>query len=604
MGSSKRRRTEAGVERVQAEYYDDSDVNLDMFKRKPVAIAAEPDTQSLQVRPEHASGSPDGQRDPADVEGDDNDDTDGDNTFTTDEAGQSASKDLYLDTVNRSLLDFDFEKLCSPSVDAKRARRTGFNIGRGRNTHAYFHSIDSDHHVFINLKSLKIYILPEQYEVTDPSLNDIKAVIWPTFDKRQVAELDQKLVESYDLKRKKYIPGFGGLNNIKANDYMNVVIQALAHIPPIRDKMLLTSLPEKSSELVQRLSLLVRKMWFPRAFKGHVSPHEFVQEVVNRSNRRFRIDVQGDAFEFLTWLLNTLHIDLGGTRKPGSRRQPILTTKPIRLFTLGGRLSHPLRYVGIIHKTFQGEVRVETQDISLIKSRASKEDPAEIDESNKITTQTGTFLTLTLDLPPPPLFQDEKDNIVPQVALVTLLKTYDGSTAVERLNEAKRYQLLRLPKYVILHMRRFKKNNFNVEKNPTIVNFPIRDVPLGELVPEDELRKSGMKPARYNLVVNISHQGQPPLDASASDRERQSAAMAATAIATSSDANMSGATGGQPTKARTTTRTAGSYMIHVRHSGTDQWFQIQDLLIEPIMPQMIALSESYIQIWERNDGQR
>jgi U4/U6.U5 tri-snRNP-associated protein 2 len=40
---------------------------------------------------------------------------------------------------------------------------------------------------------------------------------------------------SYDLNNKKYLPGFVGLNNIKANDYVNVVIQALAHVPTIRD---------------------------------------------------------------------------------------------------------------------------------------------------------------------------------------------------------------------------------------------------------------------------------------------------------------------------------------------------------------------------------
>ena len=61
--------------------------------------------------------------------------------------------------------------------------------------------------------------------------------------------------------------GFAGLNNIKANDYMNVIIQALAHVQPIRDKLLLQLIPEKSSELVQRISLLVRKIWFPKAFK-------------------------------------------------------------------------------------------------------------------------------------------------------------------------------------------------------------------------------------------------------------------------------------------------------------------------------------------------
>lgn len=41
----------------------------------------------------------------------------------------------------------------------------------------------------------------------------------------------------------------------------------------------------------------------------------------------------------------------------------------------------------------------------------------------------------------------------------------------------------------------------------------------------------------------------------------------------------------------------GSYKVHVRHRGTDQWYQIQDLIVEEIMPQMIFLSESYIQVY-------
>jgi len=67
-----------------------------------------------------------------------------------------------------------------------------------------------------------------------------------------------------------------GLNNVKANDYVNVVIQVLAHIPPIRDYFMLKNFDDKS-ELVKRFSTLVRKIWNPAAFKGQVSPHELLQ---------------------------------------------------------------------------------------------------------------------------------------------------------------------------------------------------------------------------------------------------------------------------------------------------------------------------------------
>lgn len=84
----------------------------------------------------------------------------------------------YLGTIKRHLLDFDFEKLCSISL-------TNLNVyaclicgkyyqGRGKSTHAYFHSLEQGHHVFINLHNQKFYCLPDNYEVDDISLNDIK----------------------------------------------------------------------------------------------------------------------------------------------------------------------------------------------------------------------------------------------------------------------------------------------------------------------------------------------------------------------------------------------------------------------------------------------
>jgi U4/U6.U5 tri-snRNP-associated protein 2 len=60
-------------------------------------------------------------------------------------------------------------------------------------------------------------------------------------------------------------------------------------------------------------------VWNPRAFKGQVSPHEFMQAVMAASNKRFIIDRQSDPVEFLSWLVNSLHLDLtGGKRKKRS----------------------------------------------------------------------------------------------------------------------------------------------------------------------------------------------------------------------------------------------------------------------------------------------
>ena len=53
--------------------------------------------------------------------------------------------------------------------------------GRGQNTHAYTHSVGEEHRVFLNLETKRFYCLPDNYEIIDPSLNDIIYVLNPTF---------------------------------------------------------------------------------------------------------------------------------------------------------------------------------------------------------------------------------------------------------------------------------------------------------------------------------------------------------------------------------------------------------------------------------------
>lgn len=109
------------------------------------------------------------------------------------------------------------------------------------------------------------------------------------------------------------------------------------------------------------------------------------------------------------------------------------------------------------------------------------------------------FLFLAVDLPPPPLFQDSAEkNIIPQVTIHSVLAKYDGKAtqvsckifqnktsivlimSQESAGQLRRFKCQRLPQYIILHFKRFTKNNFVEEKNPTIVNFPLRGLDFRE----------------------------------------------------------------------------------------------------------------------------
>lgn len=115
----------------------------------------------------------------------------------------------------------------------------------------------------VNAHDEQVYCLPDGYEVQDASLEDIKVpspssviciydgnekklilcgmqfVLHPHYTQDLVARLDSITVPSYALDGSPYYPGVVGLNNIKNNDYINAVVQALAHVRPLRDFFLL-----------------------------------------------------------------------------------------------------------------------------------------------------------------------------------------------------------------------------------------------------------------------------------------------------------------------------------------------------------------------------
>lgn len=103
--------------------------------------------------------------------------------------------------------------------------------------------------------------------------------------------------------------------------------------------------------------------------------------------------------------------------------------------------------------------------------------PASLD----IKSTKSKFLLLAIDLPLPPVFQDAiEKNIIPQVPISAVLAKYNGLTIHESKGILRRYKITKLPPFLILHIRRFTKNNFVEEKNATIVNFPLRGIDLNE----------------------------------------------------------------------------------------------------------------------------
>ncbi|KAI9898431.1 hypothetical protein N3K66_006791 [Trichothecium roseum] len=455
--------------------------------------------------------------------------------------------DLYLDTIDRNVLDFDFEKLCSVSlsnINVYACLVCGrYFQGRGPKSHAYFHSLDEDHHVYINLETRRVYVLPEGYEVRGHSLDDIKYVADPRYTRQEAAELDRVPRTSWTLGgRREYTPGFVGMNNIKDNDYLNVVVQALSHVAPLRNYLLLEDFPPPRSELVRRCSVLFRKIWNPRAFRAHVSPHELLQEISLRSNKRFTLTAQSDPVEFLSWFLNNLHLGLGGSRtKPGS---------------------------SMVQRTFQGRIKVESQNIT---ARADAGDRLRFEDAAEVKIDVVRFLLLTLDLPSAPLFQDEMErNIIPQVPLASVLSKYDGASAQEHHAQRKRYRLLHpLPPYLAFHVKRFSQNKFVSERNPTIVTFDAQRLDMGPYVEPNPAEWPPGEPIWYDLVANVVHEAVRSRDDVADSGEEKK-----------------------------------TWKVQVKNKATGEWVVCQDLFVDKVQEQLLYLGETYLQIWERRKESR
>ncbi|PRP84441.1 hypothetical protein PROFUN_08026 [Planoprotostelium fungivorum] len=410
----------------------------------------------------------------------------------------------YLDTIKRRHLDFDFEKVCSVTLQNLNVYAClvcgKYFQGRGRGSQAYLHSLQANHHVFINLHDERVYCLPDDYEVSDPSLSDIKFVLNPTYTPEQVKKIDGNKNKATSLVEKtEYIPGFVGLNNIKNTDWFNVVIQALIRVVPFRNFFMQEEnyIQMTKNPLVTRFGELARKLYNPRNFKAHVDPHELLQCSSAESNKRFTIGQISDPIDYIQWFLSSVHkhLAVGGKSK-------------------SSQMTKDSPSAGIVHSVFQGQVQVTTLERKV---------------------EVVPFLFLTLEVPPPPLFKDEQErNIIPQRPIFDLLAKFDGRTIKHFAvtGERKTYQLTKLPPYLILHIKRFTKNNFFKEKNPTIVTSPLKNLELKDyMAPGTKYNGS----TQYNLVCSIVHDSE-----------------------------------------------TNSYRIHSLHKSNNQWYEISDLAVKEV----------------------
>ena len=458
----------------------------------------------------------------------------------------------YLDTIQRSVLDFDFEATCSitlesgPHIYACLVCGKYFR-GRGNQTPAYIHAVNESHYMFCHLQNGTFHCLPDGYEVHDASLDDIRNALHPTYTENEIAQIDHNTELSRDMFGRLYLPGFVGLNNPNKTDCINAVVQALAHVRPIRDYFLRQRRDDDASNPVVNTATkdvnvsplqavhvtkcfgeLIRKIWSHQRLKSHVDPHKLVNAVASASKNKFKIGhEQIEIGNFMAWFLHQLHVGTGGTIIPTNNKQRKKKKRKLIAATS----------TSIIEEVFQGKVRVTTRQAkrknSIVKNSGDDiDDRAGSDAEQDFEGNDGTdndrstsngdqieifveetemdtnFLQLTLEITEKPLFRDEDGGLViPQEPLVTVLQKFDGVTfsdAIQRgIVQRRKYNIQVLPPYLILHFARFTSNQYSRVKNPTIVAFPVTNLDLSSYV--DPVRNHPPLPTEEEIRnMNVS----------------------------------------------------------------------------------------------------
>lgn len=372
----------------------------------------------------------------------------------------------------------------------------------------------------------------------------------------------------------------------------------------------------------------MRKLWSAHNFKSTVSPQELVHRVSVESKRRFSVANRSEAVELMIWLLNTLKKGLGGALS--KTKDPVF---------------EPL----------QGVVEVVSLTKRLVDNyqQAQQQDIEQGEWMKKIADCPFTYLSL--DIPPCPLFRDSHGGLViPQVPLYQLLQKFDGSTWSDTMTKEahtrRQYRLKKLPRFLVLHLVRFTKNNFTLEKNPTIVTFPVRNLEMKDFLYADGHSDSScpapealdaMSSAQLREVIQKYGAELHHIEAAAvvgNDSAQQHAQLLTIAAAAvervqlfastkydlvanicheSSGSNNKGVNvgdlstvtflGKSKPKASNGSEEVevldeGAYKVHLHCKAANQWYELQDLHVNETTPQQIGKDVFVAVLWCCADG--
>ena len=153
------------------------------------------------------------------------------------------------------------------------------------------------------------------------------------------------------------------------------------------------------------------------------------------------------------------------------------------------------------------------------------------------------------------------------------------------------------------------------EKNPTIVHLPVKNLEMDLYVkpPEtppptaDALRSMGVKELKKTAKsLGGKKEAKSELNLCVTKQDLIALAEKYIASVTTTKYNLVAnichdLPPGKGKEGQTDPLEEGSYRAHVLCKASQQWYEMQDLHVEEILPQLIGLSESYMMVYERQD---
>ncbi|XP_069481062.1 ubiquitin carboxyl-terminal hydrolase 50 isoform X2 [Ambystoma mexicanum] len=294
--------------------------------------------------------------------------------------------------------------------------------------------------------------------------------------------------------------GAVGLYNLGNTCYMNAVLQCLCSTTPLvkyfvsgkhRSSIvsvlqwlfhnllhfkLLMPIPQRGrGDLANAFGSVMTDMWFGDV--SHVSPDAFWSAFSNL-HPSFGKRTQQDAQEFLIYTLNGLHEDLKkhNGRRPSSGRESTST-----------RIHSSLKESSIITRILEGQLRYDTVCLNCKKTNHTNE----------------IFTVLSLPIPSSVQcsLQDCLDHFFKQ-DILSWNNTVHCSYCDSCQDAQVKTSILKAPRIIIFHLKRFDCRDRIKRKLKTDVHYPLRNLDMSPYcsIPFQRLPK-------YNLYAVVNHFG-------------------------------------------------------------------------------------------------